>query len=102
MVADLYGGMTMENNLDIWVKISSQIGELNASVKSVLDKLTNHEQRLMSLEQKKDGDWKANLLMLLAKATVIGMVAIGSLTGASSLIQRVLNVNVPVQTEVKK
>ena len=40
----------MENNLDIWVKISSQIGELNASVKSVLDKLTNHEQRLTSLE----------------------------------------------------
>lgn len=102
MVGDLYGGMTMENNLDIWVKISSQIGELNASVKSVLDKLTNHEQRLTSLEQKKDEGWKNQLLMLLAKATVIGLVAIGSLTGASSLIQKVLNVEVPAQTQQVK
>lgn len=76
----------MDNNLDIWVKISSQIGELNASVKSVLDKLTNHEQRLTNLETKKEGDWKVSLIMLLAKATVIGLVSIGSLTGASKLV----------------
>lgn len=31
------------DNLEIWVKISQQIGELNANTKSVLDKLTNHE-----------------------------------------------------------
>jgi len=92
----------MENNLDIWVKISSQIGELNASVKSVLDKLTNHEQRLTNLETKKEGDWKVSLIMLLAKACVIGLVTVGSLTGASKLIQTVLNVNVPAQVEVQK
>lgn len=88
----------MENNLDIWVKISSQIGELNASVKSVLDKLTNHEQRLTSLETKKDGDWKVSLIMLLAKASVIGLVSIGSLVGASSMIQKVLGENVQIAT----
>ena len=92
----------MENNLDIWVKISSQIGELNASVKSVLERLTNHEQRLTNLETKKEDDWKVQLLMLLAKATVIGLVSIGSLTGASSLIQKVLEVKLPTtQMEVK-
>lgn len=90
----------MENDLDIWVKISQQIGELNASVKSVLDKLTNHEQRLTTLETKKDADWKNQLLMLLAKATVIGMVAIGSLTGASSIIAKVMNVDAVQKIEV--
>ena len=83
----------MENNLDIWVKISTQIGELNASVKSVLDKLTNHEQRLTSLETKKEEGWRNALLMLLAKASVIGLVTIASLTGASGLVAKVLNIN---------
>ena len=40
--------------------------------------------------------------MLLAKATVIGLVSIGSLTGASTLIQKVLNVEVPAQTQKVK
>lgn len=92
----------MENNLDIWVKISSQIGELNASVKSVLDKLTNHEQRLTNLEQKKEEPWKNQLLMLLAKATVIGLVSIGSLIGASSMIQKVLNIDGIAQCQQAK
>lgn len=91
-----------DNNLDIWIKISQQIGELNANTKSVLEKLTNHEQRLMNLEQKKEEGWKNQLLMLLAKATVIGLVAIGSLTGASTLIQKVLNVEVPAQIQQAK
>ena len=91
----------MENDLDIWVKISQQIGELNASVKSVLDKLTNHEQRLTTLETKKDGDWKNQLLMLLAKATVIGLVAIGSLTGASGIITKVLNIPTTQEVQTK-
>lgn len=92
----------MENDLDIWVKISSQIGELNASVKSVLDKLTNHEQRLTNLELKKEEPWKNQLLMLLAKATVIGLVSIGSLIGASSMIQRVLNIEGIAQVQQAK
>ena len=92
----------MENDLDIWVKISSQIGELNASVKSVLDKLTNHEQRLTNLELKKEEPWKNQLLMLLAKATVIGLVSIGSLIGASSMIQRVLNIDGIAQVQQAK
>lgn len=80
----------MNDNLDIWVKISSQIGELNASVKSVLDKLTNHEQRLTSLEQKKEDGWKTQLLMVLAKAIVIGGVCIASLAGAGGLLSKVI------------
>lgn len=71
-------------------------------MKNVLDKLTNHEQRLTSLETKKDTDWKNQLLMLLAKATVIGLVAIGSLTGASGIITKVLNIPTTTTQEVAK
>ena len=80
----------MENNLDIWVRISSQIGELNASVKSVLNKLANHEQRLTTLETKKDSDWKVQLLMLLAKATTIGLVALAGVAGAGGILSQLL------------
>ena len=50
------------SDLDIWVKISGQIGELNASVQSVLTQLTNHNQRIQALEERDRSapkvDWK--------------------------------------------
>lgn len=94
----------MENDkaTEMFMKLMEEIHQNTSALK---DMLANHEARISVLEkseEKKGGEWKNELLMLLAKATVIGMVAIGSLTGASSLIQRVLNVNVPAQTEAKK
>lgn len=82
--------MNDERITDFFIKLTSELSALNANMKNVLDKLTNHEQRLTNLEQKKDDNWKNQLLMLLAKATVIGLVAIGSLTDASGLIKQVL------------
>ena len=82
--------MNDEKITEFFVKLNGELQALNANMRNVLDKLTNHEQRLTSLEQKKEADWKNQLLLLLAKATVIGLVAIGSLTGASGLIKQVL------------
>ena len=45
---------------------------------------------MVVLEQKKDDNWKNQLLMLLAKAVVIGAVAIGTLVGAGGLLSKVL------------
>lgn len=42
-----------EDHLDIWVKISTQIGELNGFIKTALDKLADHEKRLDDLEKGK-------------------------------------------------
>lgn len=92
--------MNDEKITEYFIKLNSELAALNANMKNVLDKLTNHEQRLTTLETKKDGDWKTQLLMLLAKATVIGLVAIGSLTGASGIITKVLNI--PQTQEVAK
>lgn len=92
--------MNDEKITEFFIKLTGELSALNANMKNVLDKLTNHEQRLTNLETKKEGDWKVSLIMLLAKACVIGLVTVGSLTGATKLIQAVLNVNVPAQTEV--
>jgi len=94
--------MNDEKITEFFIKLTGELSALNANMKNVLDKLTNHEQRLTNLETKKEGDWKVSLIMLLAKACVIGLVTVGSLTGASKLIQTVLNVNVPAQVEVQK
>lgn len=83
----------MDNDhLDIWVKISQQIGELNGFIKTALDKLADHEKRLDDLEKKKDDkddNWKTQLLLLLAKAAVIGGVSIASLVGAGGILSKI-------------
>ena len=93
--------MNDEKITEYFIKLNSELAALNENMKTVLDKLTNHEQRLTTLETKKDTDWKTQLLMLLAKATVIGMVAIGSLTGASGIITKVLNIPTTTQEAAK-
>lgn len=85
------------SDLDIWVKISGQIGELNASVQSVLTQLTNHNQRIQALEQRDSQstktDWKEDIIKLLVKCCLIGATTVAALTGASGLVSRVLNIN---------
>ena len=85
--------MMDNDHLDIWVKISQQIGELNGFIKTALDKLADHEKRLDDLEKKKDSkedNWKTQLLLLLAKAAVIGGVSIASLVGAGGILSKIL------------
>ena len=85
--------MMDNDHLDIWVKISQQIGELNGFIKTALDKLADHEKRLDDLEKKKDSkedNWKTQLLLLLAKAAVIGSVSIASLVGAGGILSKIL------------
>lgn len=94
----------MENDktTEMFIKLMEEIHQNTSALK---DMLANHEARITVLEKSEDkkcGQWKNELLLLLAKATVIGLVAIGSLTGASSLIQKVLNVEVPAQVQQAK
>ena len=78
----------MEEDINIWIKISQQIGELNSSVRGVLEKLTNHEQRLTNLEQNKIG-MKDTIIEWLIKGLISSIMVIGSLTGAGALIKQV-------------
>ena len=80
--------MSDNDHLDIWVKISTQIGELNGFIKTALDKLADHEKRLDDLEKGKSS-WKDDLLKWLARGLVASILVIGSLTGAAGLIKSV-------------
>lgn len=45
--------MNDDKMTDLIIKITSELSCLNANMKSVLDKLTSHEQRISALEQNK-------------------------------------------------
>lgn len=77
----------MDSN-DLTIQIVSQLAEMNANMKTVLERLTNHENRLLQLEQEKPS-LKSDVVALLVKALIIALITIGSLTGAAGLIQRI-------------
>ena len=74
---------------NLTIQIVSQLSEMNANMKNVLDRLANHENRLLQLEQEKPS-LKSDVVSLLVKALIIALITIGSLTGAAGLIQRIL------------
>lgn len=77
----------MDSN-DLTIQIVSQLSEMNANMKTVLERLTNHENRILQLEQEKPS-LKSDVVSLLVKALIIALITIGSLTGAAGLIQRI-------------
>lgn len=86
----------MNTELDIWVKISQQIGELSASVKMVLSKLTEHEHRLDALEKTDmsgNGSIKDNIVKWLVIALVGSISVIVTLTGAGAILKQLLGAN---------
>ena len=82
----------MEEHLDIWIKISQQIGELNASIKNMLDKIANHENRITVLEaEKKSGcGLKDQLIMWLVKGLLVALGIIATSAGAASVLKPIL------------
>ena len=84
----------MDDHLDVWIKISEQIGQLNGLIKNALEKISDHERRIDDLERgcgkTTIHDIKDTIIMWLVKGTVVAFITIGSLTGASALIKNVL------------
>lgn len=81
--------MNDDKMTDLIIKITSELSSLNANMKSVLDKLTSHEQRISALEQNKIG-MKDTIIQWLVKGLIASIMIIGSLTGASALIKEVI------------
>lgn len=79
--------MNEEKTLEMFFKLME---ELHANTTALKEMLANHETRITVLEKDKGSDWKNQLLMLLAKALVIGAVCVGSLVGAGGIISKVL------------
>lgn len=86
--------MNQDTFIDLTIKITAELSDLNANMKNVLDKLADHEKRIDDLERgcgkTTIHDIKDTIIMWLVKGTVVAFITIGSLTGASALIQKVL------------
>ena len=97
--------MTDGKLTDIVIQITSTLSELNANMKLTLDKLTDHERRLEDLERTKvatkDGI-KDSVIQWLVKGLVVAILTIGSLTGASALIQKILTPTSNSTMEIQK
>lgn len=93
---------------DILSGINGQLTSLNGNMQTVLEKLSVHEHRLSQHDQElkelrdnKPG-MKDTIIQMLVKAVLAAVLIIGSLTGASTLISKVLNVNASTTQEVQK
>lgn len=83
--------MSDNDHLGIWVKISTQIGELNGFIKTALEKLADHERRLDSLEKGKFG-LKDNIVKWLVIALIGSIGIIATLTGSAAIIKTMLGI----------
>ena len=76
---------------DLVIKITSELASLNANMKTVLDKLTGHEQRISALEQGKVG-LKDNIVKWLVIALIGSIGIIATLTGSAAIIKTMLGI----------
>lgn len=93
--------MTEERLTDLVIQITSGIAELNANMKTALGKISDHEKRIDELEKNKVGI-KDTVIQWLVKGIVVAVITIGSLTGASALIQKVLAPSTNSVMEIQK
>ena len=84
--------MNDEKITDLVIRISSELASLNANMKSTLDKLANHELRLMELEKSKGGGLKDDVVQWLVKGLVISLSIIAALAGAGAALKPILGI----------
>ncbi|WP_407450934.1 hypothetical protein [Fibrobacter sp.] len=78
----------MEN--EFLIKISEQLGSMNAYLKTALDKLAEHEKRIGDLEKGKGAGLKDDVIALAVKGLVIAIISLGSVVGAGTLITKII------------
>lgn len=94
--------MTDDRVEELLFDINGKLASISTKLDSVSELAMNHETRIRGLEENmkeiqssgkagsKEEPFKAEMLKLLAKALLVALVAIGSLTGATSMIKQVL------------
>lgn len=93
--------MTDDRVEELLFDINGKLAAISTKLDSVSELSMNHETRIRGLEESmkeiqsggkepKEESFKTEILKLLAKALLIAIVAIGSLTGATSMMKEVL------------
>ena len=88
----------MEIDTDLLIKFTSTVSKLDATLSSIAARQQEHEIRIQKLEENKTGfgnsgfgnsGLKNDVIAWLVKGLVASIFVIGSLTGASAIIQKV-------------
>lgn len=93
--------MTDDRVEELLFDINGKLAVISTKLDTVSELSMNHETRIRGLEESmkeiqsgekesKEESFKAEILKLLAKALLIALVAIGSLTGATSMMKEAL------------
>ena len=92
--------MNEERFTELAIKISSELGTLNANMNQVLSKIAEHDQRLRDLEttDKKD-DFKSVLINWLMRGFLISLGIIATLTGSASIIKQIFKLDLTHQSK---
>ena len=81
--------MTNEKLTEFLVEFKASISELNAMMKSTLERIANHEGRITNLEQSKVG-LKDDFLKMLVRALTISVVGLVVLGGGAVGLAKVI------------
>ena len=82
--------MSEEKFTDLVIRITSELASLNSNMKSTLERLANHETRLMELEKNKGGSFKDEVIQWLIKGLMIALGIIATSAGAGAVLKPIL------------
>ena len=83
--------MTGNRIEELLVKFTAEISSLNSNMRSVLERLTNHESRITAIEQNKTG-LKEDFLKMLVKTMTISTVGLIILGGGGTALAKLLSI----------
>jgi len=83
--------MNEDKLTEIIIKITSELSSLNQNMKTTLEKLSNHELRIMDLEKNKgDGNVLKEIVPWLVKGLIISLGVIATVSGAGAILKPIL------------
>lgn len=101
--------MTDERVEEVLFDINGKLSAISTKLDTLSGVVVSHESRIQKLEDaaakadsKAEDSFKTEMLKLLAKSVMIGLVVIASLTGASNIIKETFSSDIPAVTNIVK
>lgn len=93
--------MNEERVEELLFSISGKLSSIEAKLTSTQETLLRHESRITCIEDKigkcslhqkeSKGDFKDQLLMILSKSLIVALVTLATITGAGSIIPKIVS-----------
>ena len=101
--------MTDERVEEVLFDINGKLSAISTKLDTLSGVVVGHESRIQKLEDaaskadpKTEDSFKTEMLKLLAKSVMIGLIVIASLTGASSIIKETFSRDISSVTNIAR